>query len=126
MIFTQTLHHSLSAFGRHPYSTAVPERRPNVAGDSSAENVVVQMVRQHINRFFFPRLSTLYSRVQSEKPASAMTATGGSGDESQQQLQHVFEVLRRTLPDLFIKPMDYSVYNPNLVFENHIRGTSTV
>lgn len=59
--------------------------------------------------------------------ADKQPATGSGGQPSDnEQLHHVFEVLRTTLPDLFIRPMDYSVYNPNLVFENNIRGKSTV
>ncbi|XP_026461686.1 uncharacterized protein C6orf136 homolog [Ctenocephalides felis] len=41
-------------------------------------------------------------------------------------LEKVFETLRRTLPTLFIQPMDYSIYNPNLIFENNITGKRTV
>nr|CAG4651151.1 EOG090X09QP [Simocephalus serrulatus]SVE94364.1 EOG090X09QP [Simocephalus serrulatus] len=42
------------------------------------------------------------------------------------QLQHVFDVLSNTLPKLFIQPMDYKIYSPDVVFENRIRGTRTV
>lgn len=41
-------------------------------------------------------------------------------------LNKVYEVLRNTLPKLFIQPLDYSIYNPNLIFENNIRGMRTV
>lgn len=43
-----------------------------------------------------------------------------------EQLDHVFNVLRETLPKLFIQPMNYSVYSPNLIFENNIQGKHTV
>lgn len=42
------------------------------------------------------------------------------------KLEHVFRVLGETLPKLFIQPMDYSIYHPDLIFENNIRGTRTV
>lgn len=41
-------------------------------------------------------------------------------------LHKVFERLSNTLPKLFTQPMDYSIYSPNLIFENNIRGTRTV
>lgn len=37
----------------------------------------------------------------------------------------MFDVLGNTLPKLFIQPLDYSIYNPNLIFENNIRGMRT-
>lgn len=43
-----------------------------------------------------------------------------------EQLDHVFNVLRDTLPKLFIQPLDYSIYSPNLIFENNIQGKYTV
>lgn len=44
----------------------------------------------------------------------------------QEDLHRVYEVLQNTLPKLFIQPLDYSIYSPNLIFENNIRGTRTV
>uniref|UniRef100_A0A336MBZ4 CSON013935 protein n=1 Tax=Culicoides sonorensis TaxID=179676 RepID=A0A336MBZ4_CULSO len=41
-------------------------------------------------------------------------------------LHKVFETLSNTLPTLFVKPMDYSIYSPNLIFEDNIRGRRTV
>jgi len=51
---------------------------------------------------------------------------GNFGLPTPSQLQHVFDVLSATLPRLFIKPLDYTIYSPNIVFENHIRGLHTV
>nr|SVE75252.1 EOG090X09QP [Daphnia dolichocephala] len=48
------------------------------------------------------------------------------GLPSQAQLQHVFNVLSTALPKLFIQPMNYQIYSPDLVFENRIRGMRTV
>jgi len=42
------------------------------------------------------------------------------------KLNHSFEILRQTLPKLFVQPLDYSIYSPNLIFENNIRGTRTI
>jgi len=42
------------------------------------------------------------------------------------QLQHVFDILSTTLPRLFIKPLDYTIYSPDIVFENRIRGMHTM
>ncbi|XP_019875156.1 uncharacterized protein C6orf136 homolog isoform X2 [Aethina tumida] len=44
---------------------------------------------------------------------------------SPEQLEHVYNTLAETLPKLFIQPMDYSIYHPEVVFEDHIRGIST-
>lgn len=54
------------------------------------------------------------------------TKQSSPNQPSHEQLTKVFDVLRTTLPDLFIKPLDYSIYNPNLIFENNIRGKRTV
>ncbi|RZC33147.1 C6orf136 -like, partial [Asbolus verrucosus] len=42
------------------------------------------------------------------------------------KLSHVYDVLMNTLPNLFTQTMDYSIYHPEVVFENNIRGTTTV
>lgn len=51
---------------------------------------------------------------------------GNFGLPTPSQLQHVFDVLSTTLPRLFIKPLDYTIYSPDIVFENRIRGLHTV
>lgn len=43
-----------------------------------------------------------------------------------EHLNHAFDVLQNTLPKLFIQPLDYSIYSPNLIFENNIRNTRTI
>lgn len=48
------------------------------------------------------------------------------GRPTSEELFKVYNVLKDTLPLLFVKPLDYSVYNPNLIFENNIRGIRTV
>ncbi|XP_069696397.1 uncharacterized protein [Periplaneta americana] len=51
---------------------------------------------------------------------------GSDKRPSKEQLDKVFNVLRVTLPNLFIQPLDYTIYHQDLVFENNIRGTRTV
>ncbi|XP_054740970.1 uncharacterized protein C6orf136 homolog [Anastrepha obliqua] len=43
-----------------------------------------------------------------------------------EDLDRVFRVLQDTLPKLFVEPLDYSIYSPNLVFENNITGKQTI
>lgn len=58
------------------------------------------------------------------------TVLSGGGAQNRkpntEHLEKVFLTLRETLPKLFIQPMDYSIYHPDLIFENNIRGTRTV
>ncbi|KDR09953.1 uncharacterized protein LOC110838372 isoform X2 [Zootermopsis nevadensis] len=51
---------------------------------------------------------------------------GSDKKPSQEQLDKVYNVLRLTLPNLFIQPLDYTIYHQDIVFENNIRGTRTV
>ncbi|CAH2068202.1 unnamed protein product, partial [Iphiclides podalirius] len=48
------------------------------------------------------------------------------GKPSEEQLMKVFHVLSKTMPNLFVKPLDYSIYHPNMIFVNNIRGITTV
>lgn len=60
---------------------------------------------------------------------SAQTTTSepdNEGKPSEEQLMKIFTTLSNTMPNLFVKPLDYSIYHPNLVFVNNIRGTTTV
>lgn len=60
-------------------------------------------------------------------PASApATEPSREGKPSEEQLMKVFHTLSNTMPNLFVKPLDYSIYHPNLVFVNNIRGTTSV
>lgn len=53
---------------------------------------------------------------------------GGSNPNqcSEEQLALVFENLKEYLPKLFVTVMDYSIYHPQLIFENNIQGKRTV
>ncbi|XP_050071744.1 uncharacterized protein C6orf136 homolog [Anopheles maculipalpis] len=60
--------------------------------------------------------------------SSGTTAAGSQPKDNQpseEQLHRVYHVLSQTLPKLFVQPLDYSIYSPNLIFENNIRGTRT-
>uniref|UniRef100_A0A2M4BV09 Uncharacterized protein n=1 Tax=Anopheles marajoara TaxID=58244 RepID=A0A2M4BV09_9DIPT len=63
---------------------------------------------------------------------SKVAATSGdhaphaSQPPTEEQLHRVYQVLSQTLPKLFVQPLDYSIYSPNLIFENNIRATRTV
>ncbi|XP_061392382.1 uncharacterized protein C6orf136 homolog [Musca vetustissima] len=62
--------------------------------------------------------------------SSAKDAAPAKGNEKRPptstDLDHAYGVLRETLPKLFIQPLDYSIYDPNLEFQNNITGKHTV
>nr|SVE77125.1 EOG090X09QP [Daphnia lumholtzi]SVE77729.1 EOG090X09QP [Daphnia lumholtzi]SVE78357.1 EOG090X09QP [Daphnia lumholtzi] len=60
-----------------------------------------------------------------DTPQTSSNNIENPGLPSPRQLQHVFDVLSTTLPKLFIQPMNYQIYSPDVVFENRIRGTRT-
>ncbi|KAH8237346.1 hypothetical protein KR038_010153 [Drosophila bunnanda] len=43
-----------------------------------------------------------------------------------EDLDRAYEVLRTTLPKLFVEPLDYSIYSPGLIFQNNITGKHTI
>ncbi|XP_001658828.2 uncharacterized protein C6orf136 homolog [Aedes aegypti] len=128
-------------------SSAVAAAVPNV--DSSYGNTTgirpqVQPLRIPLNRFGSledsirnnPAAYTRYSSLNSQSPADRLLAvsndqndstpaSSNSNQPSEEQLHRVYDVLANTLPKLFIQPLDYSIYNPNLIFENNIRGMRT-
>lgn len=73
----------------------------------------------------FERSAIAYCRG-SDVTAKSPAAVVRDGRPSEEQLMKVFNVLSETMPNLFIQPLDYSIYHPNLVFVNNIRGTTTV
>lgn len=44
---------------------------------------------------------------------------------SRDHLEHVFQCLSRDLPKFFIQTMDYTIYSPEIIFVNNIKGTTT-
>ncbi|XP_023017427.2 uncharacterized protein C6orf136 homolog [Leptinotarsa decemlineata] len=49
-----------------------------------------------------------------------------SSGPSPEKLEHVYNILGETLPKLFVQSLDYSIYHPNIIFEDHIRNIKTV
>ncbi|KAG5882813.1 hypothetical protein JTB14_024570 [Gonioctena quinquepunctata] len=49
-----------------------------------------------------------------------------SNKPSPEKLVQVYNILADTLPKLFIQPLDYSIYHPQVIFEDHIRNLRTV
>lgn len=45
---------------------------------------------------------------------------------SNEKLDRVFNRLKQILPKFFVQPHDFSIYHPDVVFENNIRGLTTV
>lgn len=75
-----------------------------------------------------PAASSLADRFQTSQGGGHQQESGTSpsgGGPSEEQIQKVYDTLANTLPKLFIQPLDYSIYHPNLIFENNIRGMRT-
>lgn len=66
------------------------------------------------------------SLIPDSKQQERDEKVSGSGKPNPEKLDFVFKKLSETLPKLFIQPMDYSIYHPNVIFENNIRGTRTM
>ncbi|XP_068628777.1 uncharacterized protein [Battus philenor] len=69
-----------------------------------------------------------YCSVPPTPTTTAQSSSEGNtdGKPSEEQLNRVFNVLSTNMPNLFIKPLDYSIYNPNMIFVNNIRGVTTI
>nr|XP_049698792.1 uncharacterized protein LOC110374652 [Helicoverpa armigera] len=65
--------------------------------------------------------SVLSGPVQAQAPEPSR-----DGKPNEEQLMKVYYTLSDTMPNLFVKPLDYSIYHPNMVFVNNIRGTTSV
>jgi len=69
-----------------------------------------------------PNTAFTTDEVKSTKAGSSLP----DDKPNAEKLNHVFNVLSDTLPKLFIQSLDYSIYHPNIVFENNILGKRTV
>lgn len=58
--------------------------------------------------------------------SSKNSSTSPSDKPSPEKLNHVHKVLADTLPKIFIQSLDYSIYHPNIIFENNILGKQSV
>ncbi|KAJ8921948.1 hypothetical protein NQ315_008582 [Exocentrus adspersus] len=56
---------------------------------------------------------------------SEESSSSFSNKPSPEKLNHVFTVLGKDLPNLFVQAMDYKVYHQDMVFEDHIRNIRT-
>lgn len=65
------------------------------------------------------------SPVRPDHPTPS-SSPNNNNQEQIEKLNKAFDILSATLPKLFIQPLDYSVYSPNLIFENNITGKHTV
>lgn len=59
------------------------------------------------------------------KQADQPSQSQDSDKPQPEQVENVAAELKQDLPNLFSKPQNYLIYHPNLVFENHIKGTIT-
>ncbi|XP_055371340.1 uncharacterized protein C6orf136 homolog [Condylostylus longicornis] len=69
------------------------------------------------------------NNVEISKVEQINSSSSNQNQQNQKNFEHLnraYDVLSKTLPNLFIQPLDYSIYSPNLIFENNIRGTRTV
>lgn len=74
----------------------------------------------------FERNAVAFCSSSSSPAPSTSTSVSNEGKPSEEQLMKVFHILSSTMPNMFVKPLDYSIYHPNLVFVNNIRGITTV
>lgn len=61
----------------------------------------------------------MHSHNQSTDSSDQSSPDGGASEE---QLSIIYESLREDLPQIFVKPLDYSKVHKDIVFENRIRG----
>ncbi|XP_018397927.1 PREDICTED: uncharacterized protein LOC108775949 [Cyphomyrmex costatus] len=59
------------------------------------------------------------------KMSSQQSPQETDGKPSQEQLQSVVDCLNQDLPQLFVKPLNFSIYSDDIVFINNIRGVTT-
>lgn len=69
---------------------------------------------------------SLETTASPQEKDSTAASPQPDGRPSVEQLDRVHSMLAKTLPQLFIQPMDYSLYHPDLLFVNNIRGMRTV
>ncbi|XP_028029682.1 uncharacterized protein C6orf136 [Bombyx mandarina] len=74
----------------------------------------------------FERNAVAYCSGSTPTEAQSTPQANPDGKPSEEQLMKVFHVLSESMPLLFVRPLDYSIYSPNLIFVNNIRGKTTV
>ncbi|CAG9770368.1 unnamed protein product [Ceutorhynchus assimilis] len=63
-----------------------------------------------------PKKDVLLSSNSSPEPG---------GKPSPEKLLQVYTILGESLPNLFVQPMDYTIYHDNIIFEDNIRNIRT-
>ncbi|XP_022203710.2 uncharacterized protein LOC111060353 [Nilaparvata lugens] len=70
--------------------------------------------------------SRLNMSSQQEMPNSKPSTPYRDSKPSIDQLENIQQVLSKDLPYIFVRPMDYNIYDSNLIFENNYRGVRLV
>ncbi|EDX08472.1 GD24989 [Drosophila simulans] len=65
-------------------------------------------------------------RAYESTKAERLPGNPKENERKPEDLDRAYEVLRATLPKLFVEPLDYSIYSPGLIFHNNITGKHTV
>lgn len=74
----------------------------------------------------FERDAVAFCQSPNQTSAAVTSDPNKEGRPTEEQLMKVFYNLSDVMPKLFVQPLDYSIYSPNLIFVNNIRGTTTV
>ncbi|XP_055911776.1 uncharacterized protein C6orf136 homolog [Eupeodes corollae] len=106
---------------RYLHDGADPTNTPFATRVNSLVNFGTELAQRQVTE---KRSRDVFERSKLVK--NSPEPTNDPNKPTLEQLDHVFNVLRETLPKLFIQPMDYSIYSPNLIFENNIKGKHTV
>ncbi|KAK2582441.1 hypothetical protein KPH14_004751 [Odynerus spinipes] len=69
--------------------------------------------------------SLTYGVINVQEDSDKQSAPKDEDRPSREQLEHVFQCLSRDLPRFFIQSLDYSIYSPDIILINNIKGTTT-
>ncbi|ALC42631.1 CG16787 [Drosophila busckii] len=64
--------------------------------------------------------------AENSRKTKPKTHESQENKKSAESLARAYNVLKNTLPKLFVEPLDYSIYSPNLIFQNNITGKHTI
>lgn len=78
------------------------------------------------NRLPQSQESSMMRYVHENSLTNPTLAKSNENKKGPEDLERAFNVLQNTLPKLFVEPLDYSIYSPNLIFQNNITGKHTV
>ncbi|VVC24201.1 Hypothetical protein CINCED_3A004961 [Cinara cedri] len=100
--------------------------------NKQSEVVLAKWYDRHTNNYnFVPPLTNL--NTINAKPNDSNSSSSHNNDMSNpkglpsaEQLQNQFIQLQDTLPRMFKENINFSLFHPQLVFENNIRGTKTI